>query len=170
MNRCRNRAGSRLVALALLFVLPAFAVVPAAQARAQSTKSFWFVGTNLIFARAQTRAGETAVASDDPGLVRFLSKLGASLAYDPGQRYLIVTSGDRRTIVFMAGDARFTVAGVTQSNPAMRSTFHFRRWPRRCTCSRSIKTARPSCNRRWARWTCARRTARRWSRCAALYR
>ena len=117
MNHWPARAGSRLVALALLFVLPAFASVPAAQARAQSTNSYWFVGTNLIFAGAQTRAGETAVASDDPGLGRFLSKLGASLAYDPGQRYLIVTSGDRRTIVFTSGDARFTVAGVTQSAP-----------------------------------------------------
>lgn len=98
----------------------AFATLAAAQAapaRAQSTKSYWFVGTNLIFAKAQAKDGETAVAADDPGLGRFLGKLGATISYDPGQRYAIVTTGDRRSIVFTAGDARYTVAGLTQSAP-----------------------------------------------------
>ena len=99
-------------------LLPALGFGWARPAAAQAAaKSFWFVGTNLIFAKAQNRGGETAVASDDPGLGRFLGKLGASLSYDPGQRYVIVTSGDRRTIVFTLGDARYTVAGVTQSAP-----------------------------------------------------
>ena len=101
----------------MVLALVAFAFGCAVPARAQSAKNYWFVGTNLIFAKAQIRDGETAVAADDPGLGRFLTKLGASLAYDPGQRYLIVTSGDRRTVVFTLGDQRYTVAGITQSAP-----------------------------------------------------
>jgi N-acetylmuramoyl-L-alanine amidase len=113
-NHFLARTGKRLFALALLLAGLACGAAPA---RAQAAKSFWFVGTNLIFAKAQTHEGETAVAADDPGLGRFLAKLDASIAYDPGQRYVIVTSGDRRTIVFTIGDERYTVAGVTQSAP-----------------------------------------------------
>jgi len=87
----------------------------AAPASAQSAKNFWFVGTNLIFAKAQQRGADTAVASDDPGLTRFLTKLGATLAYDPGQRYIIITSGDRRTITFTLGDTRFSNGSSTET-------------------------------------------------------
>ena len=48
---------------------------------------------------------------------RFLERLGATLAYEPGQRYAIVTSADRRTIVFTLGDQAYTVAGVRARAP-----------------------------------------------------
>jgi len=117
MNRWLARTGSRFAALASFaaLLLPLFTM--AQPARAQGATNYWFVGTSLIFAKLQTRDGETAVANDDPGLVRLLAKLGAALSYDPGQRYLIVTSGDRRTIVFTLDDARYTVAGLTQRAP-----------------------------------------------------
>jgi N-acetylmuramoyl-L-alanine amidase CwlD len=97
--------------------LNALLLASALPARAQSTKSLWFVGTNLILAKEQIRNGEIAVASDDPGLARFLVKLGATLSYEPGQRYIVVTSADRRTIAFTLGDTHFTNGSSTESAP-----------------------------------------------------
>jgi N-acetylmuramoyl-L-alanine amidase CwlD len=87
-------------------------------ARAEATvPSFWFVGTRLILERPQMKDGDIAVGSDDAGLAHFLDKLGATLAYAPGQKYAVVTSGDHRTISFTLGETRFTVAGTTETAP-----------------------------------------------------
>ena len=45
------------------------------------------------------------VATTDSGLARILRRTGATLSYDPGQRYVIVTAADRRTITFTLGRA-----------------------------------------------------------------
>jgi N-acetylmuramoyl-L-alanine amidase len=79
--------------------------------------AFWFGGTKLIFAHPEPRAGDVAVGSDDPGLVRFLTRLGATLSYAPGQKYAIVTSADHRTVSFALGDTRFEVDGTTETAP-----------------------------------------------------
>ena len=67
----------------------------------------WFAGSPLFLDHPQVREGDIAVSTDDDGLRRFLHRLGAEAAYSPGQRYVIVTSADRRTIVFTLGDARY---------------------------------------------------------------
>jgi N-acetylmuramoyl-L-alanine amidase len=69
----------------------------------------------LTFDRAQYRAGRLAVATDDSGLARFLGKLGATLAYQPGQKYVVITTGDRRAVAFVVGDPRFEIAGTAQT-------------------------------------------------------
>jgi N-acetylmuramoyl-L-alanine amidase len=79
--------------------------------------SFWFSGTKLIFAHPEPKAGDVAVSSDDPGLVRFLAKLGATLSYAPGQKYAVITSADHRTVSFALGDTRFEVDGTTETAP-----------------------------------------------------
>jgi N-acetylmuramoyl-L-alanine amidase len=81
-------------------------------ARAQQQPLLWFQGTRLIFEHAEADHGEIAVSTSDGGLRRFLDRLGATLAYEPQSRYVIVTSQDRRTIVFSIGDASYTVDGV----------------------------------------------------------
>jgi len=108
MNRSRVRVFS-VVALAAACALSA---VPRAGAAQQGAPALWFQGTRLIFAHAVPENGDLAVATSDPGLRKFLDKLGAVLSYAPGQRYVVVTSQDRRTIVFTAGDPSYTVAGV----------------------------------------------------------
>ena len=87
----------------------------AAPIASAASASFWYAGTRLAFERPQLRAGALAVGSDDMGLGRFLTKLGATLAYQPGGNTIIVTSGDRRVVTFSVGDARFAVDGVTQT-------------------------------------------------------
>jgi N-acetylmuramoyl-L-alanine amidase len=113
MNRSRVRVFSTL-ALAAACALGAFARPAAAQ---QNVPPLWFQGTRLIFAHAVPSSGDLAVATSDPGLRRFLDKLGAVLSYEPGQRYVVVTTEDRRTIVFTLGDPAYTVAGVRARAP-----------------------------------------------------
>ncbi len=119
MNRLRALAGSAFFAVAFVCA----ALVAATPARAQavgasgvmpSPADYWFAGTRLSFARPQYRGGRLAVATDDLGLARFLAKLNATLSYEPGQKYVVVTAGDRRTISFALGDAHVQVAGATQ--------------------------------------------------------
>ncbi len=115
MNRSRVKVFS---ALALLLALPLANVVPArAAGGGAAVASFWYAGTQLTFERPQLRAGVLAVGSDDLGLGRFLNKLGATLAYQPGQNYIIVTGGDRKTVTFTVGDPRYSVDGIVQTAP-----------------------------------------------------
>jgi len=115
-NRSRARTGNVPLALALVALL-AFGLPVGARADAGTPSDVWFAGTLLTFDKADARAGELAVATDDTGLARFLAKLGASLAYQPGQKYAIVTSADRTTIVFALGDPRYTAGGVGATAP-----------------------------------------------------
>ncbi len=87
----------------------------AAPVASATTASFWYAGTRLAFERPQLRAGALAVGSNDMGLGRFLTKLGATLAYQPGGNNIIVTSGDRRVVTFAVGDVHFAIDGVTQA-------------------------------------------------------
>jgi N-acetylmuramoyl-L-alanine amidase len=112
MNRLRVRVFSVLAALLA-------ALVAAAPVRADDglgpppAPQFWFAGTRLIFAHATDFDGDVAVPVHDPGLARFLARLGATIAYQPQQRYVVVTSADRRTIVFTIGSTQYTAGGVT---------------------------------------------------------
>ena len=122
MNRFRARVSSALAfGLALLCgalgatAIPARAQAVGASGVIQSQSEYWFAGTRLTFDRAQYRAGQLAVATDDSGLARFLGKLGATLAYQPGQKYVVITTGDRRAVAFVVGDPRFEVGGTSQT-------------------------------------------------------
>jgi len=77
----------------------------------------WFQGTRLVLDHADPTGGDLAVSTRDGGLHRFLDRLGATLSYDPRQRYVVVTAQDRRSIVFAIGDPGFTVAGVRSRAP-----------------------------------------------------
>ena len=118
-SRSRGGAGNKTARAALCFAaLFACTVASCPPVRAEVTvPSFWFVGTRLIIERPQMKDGDIAVGSDDAGLAHVLAKLGATLAYAPGQKYAVVTSGDHRTISFTLGDTRFTVAGTTETAP-----------------------------------------------------
>ncbi|MBD5633574.1 MAG: hypothetical protein IAI49_03745, partial [Candidatus Eremiobacteraeota bacterium] len=102
------------IAFALAVTL-APAPAPAQTLATDAAPNFWFAGTRLTFERPQSKNGQLAVASDDSGLGRFLQKLGATLSYQPGQSYVVVTTGDRRTVTFAIGDPHYVVAGVTQT-------------------------------------------------------
>jgi N-acetylmuramoyl-L-alanine amidase len=108
MNRFRVRVSS--AAAALLLALTAY--LPAA-AQDTGTPNFWFAGTRLIFERAIPLDGDVAVSIRDAGLTRFLARLGATLAYQPQQRYVVFTAADHRTITFTVGSAQYSAGGVS---------------------------------------------------------
>jgi N-acetylmuramoyl-L-alanine amidase len=112
MNLSRVRASNLLA-----FFLAAFvACAPGAFAQ-ERAPSFWFQGTRLIFDRSVPMQGDLAISTRDSGMRRFLDRLGANVAYQPGQRYVVITAQDRRTIVFTLGDPAYTVAGVRAQAP-----------------------------------------------------
>jgi N-acetylmuramoyl-L-alanine amidase CwlD len=86
--------------------------------------AFWYAGTRLAFDRPQVRENALAVGLDDPGLGRFLRKLNATVSYQPGQKYVFITSGDRRAITFALGDASITVDDTPQAAAFAPYTLH----------------------------------------------
>src|SRR5260370_6299568 len=107
-----RRSSSHLVAFAV--VLAAMPFAASAQERAPL---LWFQATRLILDRPVAQAGDIAVSTRDSGLRRFLEKLGATVAFEPQSRYVVVTAQDRRTIAFTLGDPWYTVAGVRVRAP-----------------------------------------------------
>ena len=114
INRFRALVFRRSLALAVVALAGFGAGRPAA---AQPGAGYWFAGSPLVFAKAQTRNAEVAVALDDPGLGKFLAKLGASIDHIPGQRFVTIASGDRRAISFTIGEAQFTNGDIRESAP-----------------------------------------------------
>jgi N-acetylmuramoyl-L-alanine amidase len=110
-----NRFLARAFSAALAVVMTAAMFAPA---RAQDAPpSFWFAGTRLIFARALPLDGDVAVSVRDPGLQRFLARLGATVSFAPEERYVVVTTADHRTITFALGSTVYRAAGVTARAP-----------------------------------------------------
>jgi N-acetylmuramoyl-L-alanine amidase len=64
------------------------------------------------------RGGQLFVATSDGGLARLLQQTGATLSYDPSQRYIVVTSADHRTITFTLGRPQVKI-GAAQSAVAV---------------------------------------------------
>jgi len=112
----RAKAGRRRGTAVAALLAAVFTFTGISPARAQSSSTaYWFSGTRLLFDDVQQRSGEPAVGTSDSGLARFLTKLGATLSYQPGQKYIVVTSADRRTIAFTLGDLRYAVGGVAET-------------------------------------------------------
>jgi len=113
MNRFRARLSSLVCALALV----AWEQVPAWSQAPPPAVTFWFAGAPLVFERTEPRGGDVAVGMRDPGLQRFLSGVGATIAYGAQQRYIVITASDRRTIAFVIGDTRYTAGGSAMRAP-----------------------------------------------------
>lgn len=113
MRLSRVRRSSLAAVVVAVFVASAATVAPA-QDRAPL---LWFQGTRLTFDHPVAASGDVAVSTRDAGLRRFLDKLGATISFEPQSRYAVVTTQDRRTVVFTVGDAWYTVAGVRARAP-----------------------------------------------------
>jgi N-acetylmuramoyl-L-alanine amidase len=116
MNRSRVRVSKLLAALAAFgtCALGVSAHPASAQDRAPS---FWFQGTRLIFEHPVAMQGDIAVSTRDGGLRRFLDRLGATVSFQPQQRYVVIATADRRTIVFTLGDPAYTIGSVRAQAP-----------------------------------------------------
>jgi N-acetylmuramoyl-L-alanine amidase CwlD len=106
-----------LALTALLAFAFAAAFAPVAAHAADAAPNLWFAGTRLILDHAQVRGDDFAVGTNDAGLLRFLGRVGATIAYEPGERYVVVTSSDRRTISFSLGDLHFRDGNLGTTAP-----------------------------------------------------
>lgn len=107
-----NRLRARVFSAVLAFLLVAGGRAPAGAQNAAPGTNFWFAGTKLVFDHAIPLEDDVAVTIRDGGLQKLLARLGATLAFQPQQRYVVVTSADRRVITFAVGDAHYTIGGV----------------------------------------------------------
>ena len=111
------QGGLRSVVKTLLSLLLAFGACALGASAQDRAPNFWFQGTRLIFEHPVAMQGDLAISTRDGGLRRFLDRLGASVSYQPQQRYLVISTADRRTIVFTLGDAAYSIAGVRAQAP-----------------------------------------------------
>ncbi|MDQ6932147.1 MAG: N-acetylmuramoyl-L-alanine amidase [Candidatus Eremiobacteraeota bacterium] len=104
IDRLNVRTGSAfaLLALAMLWPAGASAAVP----------SFWFFGSSLNFQHIEANKDDFGVPLSDPALQNLLSRMGASIAWQSGQRYILITAADHRVISFTLGDTRFNAGPV----------------------------------------------------------
>jgi hypothetical protein len=79
----------------------------------------------LIFDSPVSLDGDVAVAVRDSGLQRLLTRVSASISYAVQQRYVVITSADRRIVSFTIGDTRYSVG----------ASFRQRRSPRLSTAT-----------------------------------
>ncbi len=105
-NRCAVRTGSASALFAVALAL----AVPAA---AQRQPAVWLGQTALSFSHPSARGDELAVALHDPAVQQFLKRAGATVSWQPGERYILVTTAEPRVISFAVGDARYDIGDVS---------------------------------------------------------
>ncbi len=110
MSRYAVRIGS---ALALLSAL-AFVQSPA---RADGRLALHFAGKTFMLAHLRSVGTARAIAADDSGLAAFLAQIGATLTWQPGERYVLFTSAEPTVVGFAIGDARYDVGPVKETAP-----------------------------------------------------
>ncbi|HKU66252.1 MAG TPA: hypothetical protein VJP85_00595, partial [Candidatus Baltobacteraceae bacterium] len=109
-SRYAVRIGSALALLAAI----AFSQSPA---RADDRLALRLDGKTVVFTHVRNQGPARAIAADDPGLLAFLSKIGATLTWQPGERYVLFTTGEPVVVSFAVGDARYDVGPVKQTAP-----------------------------------------------------
>lgn len=107
-----NRYSVRIFsAFALLVIGVLAANVPAG---AQQHGAYVFDGKRIPFTHLTSQNGKPAVGVNDPGLKALLDDVGATITWQPGQRYVLVTSAEPLVVSFAVGDTRYDVGPVTQ--------------------------------------------------------
>jgi N-acetylmuramoyl-L-alanine amidase len=110
MSRCAVRIGSAFALLALI----AFAQLPA---RADDRLVLRLDGKPIVFTHVRTQNSGRAVAADDPGVQALLDRIGATLTWQPGERYILFTTAEPVVVSFSLGDPRYDVGPIRQTAP-----------------------------------------------------
>lgn len=110
MSRYAVRIGSALALLAAI----ALAQSPA---RADDRLALRLDGKTIVLTHVRSQGTARAVAADDPGLQSLLSSIGATLTWQPGERYVLFTTAEPVVISFAIGDTRYDVGPVRQTAP-----------------------------------------------------
>ncbi|MDP9111245.1 MAG: N-acetylmuramoyl-L-alanine amidase family protein [Candidatus Eremiobacteraeota bacterium] len=106
INRYIARIGSALGILAFAALLPASA--------AAQTTDYVFQNKPVVFSHINSEDGRLAIGLDDPGLKSLLLRLGASVTWQPSERYILLTTPAPLVISFAVGDTRYDVGSVVE--------------------------------------------------------
>lgn len=107
MSRYAVRIGS---AFALLLI---FALSQTPLARADDRQTVVFDGGQFTFTHVLLQPAGEAISIDDAGLGALLDRLGAAATWQPGARYVLVTTAEPVVISFAIGETRYDVGAVT---------------------------------------------------------
>ncbi|MHB8141187.1 MAG: N-acetylmuramoyl-L-alanine amidase [Vulcanimicrobiaceae bacterium] len=103
MSRYVARIGSALaLALAILPML-------GGSAAATPSRTYVFGGRSYTFTQLSDSRGHTAVAARDPGLQALLGAIGAVMTWQPGQRYVLITTAQPTIVSFSVGSTSYDV-------------------------------------------------------------
>lgn len=104
--RCIARTGSLLATLVLAAAL-------GAPARADGPPVYVFGGKTIVLSHSVAQPAGIAVGVDDPGLREILRDVDAAITYQPGNRYILITTAEPRVISFAIGDTRYDVGAIS---------------------------------------------------------
>ena len=107
INRSAVRTGSAALFVALL------CAAASGRSSAQALPAVVFQNQALTFHNAVVKNNDVAVSLNDPAIKSLLSRLGASVAWQPGERYILVTTAEPRIISFAMGDLRYDSGDVS---------------------------------------------------------
>ncbi|MGH8164514.1 MAG: stalk domain-containing protein, partial [Rhodanobacteraceae bacterium] len=85
-----------------------------APASAQQRARYIFEGKPVAISQASQQNGRAAVAIDDPGLGKLLNELGATVTWQPGERYVLITTAEPVVVSFAIGDPKYDVGPVAE--------------------------------------------------------
>ncbi|MDQ2872172.1 MAG: hypothetical protein M3R35_03470, partial [Candidatus Eremiobacteraeota bacterium] len=95
---------SKALVIALLLVAGSLAHAPAA-----GRDSYVFDGKRITFSHVVSQDGRAAIGVADPGLKSLLGALGATLTWQQGERYVLVTTAEPLVVSFAVGDTEYDV-------------------------------------------------------------
>lgn len=107
INRSAVRIGSTGV-LSTLALLLSFA-----PGFAQNVPQIVFENHALTFSHAIPQKNDLAVALHDPAVQALLARTGATVTWQPGERYVLVTTAEPRIVSFALGDTRYDIGDVS---------------------------------------------------------
>ncbi|HXM07525.1 MAG TPA: hypothetical protein VN936_08670, partial [Candidatus Acidoferrum sp.] len=99
-----------IVALALL-------AAASSPASADAPVRAIFQHQTLTFTHVSNAGGSLAIGIDDPAFRALLRADGASLAWKPGERYVLVTTAAPAVVTFAIGDQRYDVGPIALQAP-----------------------------------------------------
>jgi N-acetylmuramoyl-L-alanine amidase len=108
MSRYAVRIGS------VLALLLSFCALAPASAQSPRRASFTFEDKRMTFTFVPQPGGR-AISIDDGGLQSLFAAVGATVTWQRGQRYVLVTTAEPVVISFALGDRRYDVGPVTQN-------------------------------------------------------
>jgi N-acetylmuramoyl-L-alanine amidase len=106
----------RIVRIGSLFALISACTVVRATA-AEQTLVAQYQGREIRFTHVERGDAGLAIGVEDPGLAALLQTTGAMLTWQPGERYVLITTAEPVVVSFSVGDRRYDIGPISLEGP-----------------------------------------------------